>query len=300
MVDKFNSVDCDICKSQDLSLIYDGPIRDGAFGSILDRSQVHKCNNCGVSRINEMDCFERKNYESSLYREEMGQGLSVADFYRNADPIQIHHLEAFWPFSFRNKVVADVGCGAGSFVDHVAGVASEIIAIEPTEMYHESLLERGYKVFSYADEVEDEFKGNVDVIVCFQVIEHVENPVEFLKDIYQVLKKGGKLILATPNHNDILMKLLPESFPSFFYRRAHRWYFDESSLSYCIEKVGFTVIDFRHKHTFGLSNTLAWLKNQKPQGDIRLPGIDGSADMFWKTYTEVSKQADTLFVMAEK
>ena len=300
MVDMNKETHCEICNGEDISVIYQGPIRDGAFGSTIEKSQIYKCNTCGISKVDENDSFEQKNYESSVYREEMGQGLSVDDFFNNADPIQIHHLDAFWPFSFRNKIVADVGCGAGSFIDHISGLASEVIAIEPTKMYHDSLSDRGCKVFSYASYAKTKFNNGVDIIVSFQVIEHVENPIEFLKEIYSLLKKGGKLILATPNHDDILMKLLPESFPSFFYRRAHRWYFDEDSLTYCLQKSGFKNIDVRYKHTFGISNALAWLRDKKPQGYIKLQGIGSSADVLWKEYLETSKQSDTLLVMAEK
>jgi 2-polyprenyl-3-methyl-5-hydroxy-6-metoxy-1,4-benzoquinol methylase len=290
-------INCEICDSGQLSIIYSGLIRDGSFGSTVE-SEVYKCDTCGISRLNESDSFEQKHYESSAYREEMGQGISVLDFFEHADPLQIHHLDVFWPFSFRNKVVADVGCAAGSFLDHIAGLASDVIAIEPTKMYHNSLIDRGYRVYSYANEVE--LNDCADIVVSFQVIEHVENPINFLKDIYGLLKKGGRLIIATPNHDDILMKLLPESFPSFFYRRAHRWYFDEKSLMYCIEKSGFSIVNVRQKHTFGISNALAWLKNKKPLGDIKLAGIEESANVFWKDYLENSKQADTLFIMAEK
>ena len=61
-----------------------------------------------------------------------------------------------------------------------------------------------------------------------------------------------------------------------------------------------TNIDVRYKHTFGISNALAWLRDKKPQGYIKLQGIGSSADVLWKEYLETSKQSDTLFVMAEK
>lgn len=38
-----------------------------------------------------------------------------------------------------------------------------------------------------------------DYAVSFQVIEHIEEDKAFLKEIYRVLKPGGKLILTTPN-----------------------------------------------------------------------------------------------------
>lgn len=299
MVEK-NQFSCGICGGSNHSIIYNGPIRDGSFGSSVDKSNLYHCNNCGVVRLDEKECFKQVNYETTKYREEMGQGLSVEDFYKNADPIQIHHLEAFWPFTFRNKVVADVGCGAGSFIDHISGVTSNIIAIEPTQMYHKSLSDRGYKVFSYANTVGSEFINEVDIIVSFQVIEHVEDPINFLRDLYKLLKKGGKIIIATPNHNDILLKLIPEEFNSFYYRRVHRWYFDEKSLSYSLERSGFKNLSVRYLHSFGLSNAMFWLKDKKPTGNIKMNGIDKTADTLWKAYTESTKQSDTIFIMAEK
>ena len=38
-------------------------------------------------------------------------------------------------------------------------------------------------------------------MVTFQVIEHIKRDRDFLKEIYRVLKPGGKLILTTPNKN---------------------------------------------------------------------------------------------------
>ena len=60
-----------------------------------------------------------------------------------------------------------------------------------------------------------------DYAVSFQVIEHIEDDVTFLKEIYRVLKPGGQLILTTPNRNTSLtlanpryQRFLPK-FPAF-------------------------------------------------------------------------------------
>lgn len=46
------------------------------------------------------------------------------------------------------------------------------------------------------------FKDNsFDAIISFQVIEHIKNDSGFINEIHRVLKKGGILILTTPNRN---------------------------------------------------------------------------------------------------
>ena len=84
MVDENKKTHCEICNGEDISVIYQGPIRDGAFGSTIEKSQIYKCNTCGISKVDENDSFEQKNYESSVYREEMGQGLSIDDFFNSS------------------------------------------------------------------------------------------------------------------------------------------------------------------------------------------------------------------------
>lgn len=138
-------------------------------------------------------------------------------------------------------------------------------------------------------------------MVTFQVIEHVLNPRIFLAEIAALLKPGGTLVIATPNREDVLMKLLPEEFPSFFYRTVHRWYFDRLSLRHCVDLAGGLKVEAeRYVHTFGMSNTLSWLKERRPTGNKRLPCINNVADQLWSSYLETSGQTDTLFILARK
>lgn len=43
--------------------------------------------------------------------------------------------------------------------------------------------------------------NSFDVVVSFEVIEHVKDYERFLSEIHRVLKRGGKLILSTPNRD---------------------------------------------------------------------------------------------------
>ena len=42
-------------------------------------------------------------------------------------------------------------------------------------------------------------ENTYDCIVSFQVIEHIQNDVLYLKELHRVLKPGGIALLTTPN-----------------------------------------------------------------------------------------------------
>lgn len=288
---------CEICGTNSWMQIYRGPIRAGGFDNFRNNATIASCGGCGVSRLAEADSIDSKAYESEEYRVVVDQGLKIQDFFRQADPIQIHYMSAAWPYSFRGKIIADIGCGGGSFIDNIAGLADNIIAIEPTAMYQDSLRKRGYEVYSCVSDAIAVRPENVDYAVALQVIEHVQNPRTFLAEIYGLLKPGGTLLIATPNRMDILMKLLPDEFPSFFYRIVHRWYFTRESLSRCALEAGYKIESEKYLHTMNMSNMLSWLIQRRPTGNSNnLPGIDNLADTLWSTYLEARGQTDTLIL----
>lgn len=254
-----------------------------------------------MERLDERNCLEDSAYSTTAYREAMAQGLTVDSFFGHADPTQLQNLTALWPYSVRGKVVADVGCGGGSFLDGIAGVASRIIAIEPSrELYGDSLVARGYEYYQYIEDAISGNKESVDFVFSFQVVEHVSNPKNFLSSISKMMAPGALLFLSTPNRMDILNNLLEKDFKKFFYRSVHRWYFDYESISTLLLLSGFKIEEIKFNHGFGLSNTLAWLRDKKPTGHDRMDSIQPLADLQWKAYLESSGQSDTLYALARK
>jgi 2-polyprenyl-3-methyl-5-hydroxy-6-metoxy-1,4-benzoquinol methylase len=95
-----------------------------------------------------------------------------------------------------------------------------------------------------------------------QVIEHVEDPKAFFAGIRQLLKPDGLAVISTPIRDDILMDLLPDDFPAFFYRTQHRWAFDAAALARCTEVAGLVVREVRHVRRYGMVNVLLWLRER--------------------------------------
>ena len=169
----------------------------------------------------------------------------------------------------------DIGCGDGSFLREMAdrgwqvsGVDFDAEAVALSRARHhlevrvgtvESLVANGLKY---------------DVVTASHVIEHVPDPIEFLRKCGQLLRPGGRIILRTPNC---------ESFGHRVYGRAwrglepprHLQLFTLSAISACARKAGLKTASYcttaadaegilivshflRRKGTFRLADLSKW------------------------------------------
>jgi SAM-dependent methyltransferase len=286
---------CAACGADAWSEVYRGPVRDGKFGASRAAS-VARCGNCGVERLEEAACLKPADYTSKVYRERLGQGHDVVAHYGEHDELARFTLDAIWPLSLRDRIVADIGCGGGSLLDHVSGLPARCLAIDPDTGFAASLGDRGYEWQPSCEAAAAKWAGRIDVAFCIQVIEHVERPRDFLASILPLLARDGVLVLSTPNRRDILFDLLPDEFPAFFYRTQHRWAFDADSLTACAQGAGFQVRRTSHVHRYGLANAMLWLRDRRPKGRAGLAPLDAGIDAHWKAWLEASGRSDNLYM----
>lgn len=294
---------CEICGGGRWAVRYQGDVRDGRYGQVRHDAQIGRCEGCGADRLDEPSCQQDDFYAGADYRKALGEAQDVGGFFAAHDATQLTNLAALWddPTPLRGKVVADVGCAAGSFLDHVRGLARSLVAIEPCEAYHDSLQERGYAVFPFSHDAALARPGSVDLATSFAVIEHVPDPRSVLQDMAALLKPDGRVVVSTPNRDDVLMELLPDEFPPFFYRTQHRWYFDAASLARCAELAGLQVVQIRSVHRYGVANALRWLRDKRPGGAAPIEGLSSPGlDAAWGRHLEELGKADYLYGVFRK
>jgi 2-polyprenyl-3-methyl-5-hydroxy-6-metoxy-1,4-benzoquinol methylase len=289
-------IKCGVCSAENYTVIYDGVIRDGAFGKdTRSNRQVVKCESCGLVRL--LDQPQSSNYyQSDEYRKSYNNTAKAADYISMHDSEQLPRFRRMDAKQFRNQVVLDYGCGGGAFLDWVKGVSTETIGIEPYQGYHESIVKRGHKVFKDSESALEKYRGKIDMISSFYVIEHVEDPVQFLKDGYDLLKEGGSMYIETNNLNDILMELESKEYERFFYRTAHLWYFDSTTLKKASEMAGFSNAFVSFRQIFDLSNAMLWLRDGVPTGNSKLKFLDSRINSSWATFLESTGMSDTVCI----
>lgn len=99
--------------------------------------------------------------------------------------------------------VLDVGCNTGYGTIRFAPVAGRVVGVDVSPRAIDAARERapnGRPEFVQTSGFELPFPaGSFDLVTSFQVLEHVPDPVAFLREVARVLRPGGMVILATPN-----------------------------------------------------------------------------------------------------
>lgn len=285
---------CLICGSTRLEVFYKGTIRMGSFGKWSETDhEITECRDCGARHLPPLMGNLDDYYRDGTYRQDLDQGNTLKKYFELTDDDQPHKLQLLGPHSARGKVIADIGAGAGPFLDLVKGMAATTIAVEPNEAYHASLRERGHLCYPSTQAMLREWAGKVDLAVSFSVIEHVERPREFLEEIRAALKPAGRLLTSTPNADDLLLEICP-AYPRFFYRKVHLWYFTPPALTRLANLAGFATCRIIHQHRFDLANAMLWLRDGKPSGVGKLttsPALDDA----WRNFLEQSGRGDYLY-----
>lgn len=289
---------CKICDHDEFDIVYNGFLRSGSFGKITnEKYNVFHCKNCEINFINNI--LEDDYYNNENYRLDYNDSLHVADFYKEYDALDTNKISKIGLQNLRNKKVADFGTAAGTFLEAICNIAKTTIAIEPSQHFHKNLQKTNKYVFSYGkDLVQNGIK--IDIATSFDVIEHVDYPIVYLKEIYDSLDENGILYLKTPNFNDILQKLLPKTFEAFNYRTAHLFYFNENSMKFALEKSGFKNFDISFTHDLDMSNLALWLRDKKPTGLNKVNIFDEEFNSFYKNYIERKGLASHIWVVARK
>jgi len=282
---------CKICGGEEHVVHYHGPVRAGRYGCVTAESRtVWRCVGCGAAHLP----VASVEYESSEYRRLVDGSDRADDFHRLHDPEQPEKLRALGTADLRDTVLVDVGCGAGSFLDLVKGYCRTTIGIEPTPTLRAAAEKKGHRTFPYCADVPDAWVGCADVAVAFSLVEHVEDPLELLRDIRRLLKPGGRLLMSTPNRRDWLLEILPTEYAAFFYRIVHLWYFEAESVGWLLRTAGFSDVAISYHHRFDLSNAILWLRDKRPTGVGALPVPDGASEVF-RGLLEANGRADYLY-----
>jgi SAM-dependent methyltransferase len=104
--------------------------------------------------------------------------------------------------------ILEVGAGTG---DSIAVLRenylqdSNCFVVEPNPSMWPAIIANGIQIVKDFTELEE---NSFDVIMGFEVLEHILNPFEFLQTLRSYLRNDGVMIFSTPNAHSIEVQLL--------------------------------------------------------------------------------------------
>lgn len=110
--------------------------------------------------------------------------------------------------------VLDAGCGEGNLSMYMAKRGAFVFGVDKYTRYVDECEKKSINLalnhktsFLRADIVKNKIKGTFDLVACFEVLEHIKNYIMAIRNLTNLMKPNGILIISTPSKNAPLFRL---------------------------------------------------------------------------------------------
>ncbi len=209
--------------------------------------QIMKCQSCGHKSLQAE--FSPKDL-TRMYTEFYPRSLFILEEYHPYKEVSGlgAWLDGTQNSAFRwvpkNVRVLDIGCGFGESLGYHKSRGCDVYGVEADVNIRRVADRFGYKVHVGLFDPKIYEPDFFDYVTLDQVIEHVTNPVEMLRDITGVMKPGGMLIIGTPNSNGWGAKVFGRHW-IHWHTPYHLQLFSKKSMKLATEKAGLALEDVK-------------------------------------------------------
>ncbi len=252
-------IKCPICKSIQEKKIWHNKVWGGS-----KKDKFLHCTNCDIvflypfPNVKDVSKFYKINF--GTYMEDRSPEINWKDLkkqyknlYKREIPLRSIYLDKY----LRKGNVCDVGCSTGFTLDYIISKKKiKTYGIEPSIM-HQQIINKKHTIFNDLNETQIKF----DNILHYYVLEHVYDPLLFLKNCLLKLKKNGRMIFEIPNRNDALFSLYNlENYKNFIMQKMHLFYFSEVSIKFILDKFKVKYKIFKCQR-YDYNNHYKWIAN---------------------------------------
>lgn len=239
------------------------PVCDATAGRLryrVDRTRLHiaECGTCGLASLHprptpaEIESFYPPNY----------YGATGAKFQPLVEKlvriVGARRARLLAKGLEPGARVLDIGCGRGVLLSSLADRGLETHGFEISDYAAEGADPRvQLRIGSNLAEV-DYPDGHFDLVVLWHVFEHMPDPVETLREIRRILKPGGRVVIAVPNHGSLQSRCTGRHWFHLDPPR-HLFHYSARTLRQLLDREGFAP---EAAHHFSLrQNPFGWVQS---------------------------------------
>jgi 2-polyprenyl-3-methyl-5-hydroxy-6-metoxy-1,4-benzoquinol methylase len=282
---QITNTNCPLCESSERESLYE--VFDHEYKTTDDKFPLNKCKACDLiylsprPNLKSLDIIYPENYSN------FHTGDQEESYVRKiSNKLQSRSLKKFIEkYVAKNKfTVLDVGCGDGFILDRIKDVFpdSKTFGVEPN-LIAARYASRRHNVF---EGLIEKYKSSkkFDLIVSSHVVEHLEDPVGFIKKLNTFLKEDGVMIIDTPNIDCFQSKLFTKNWGGIHAPR-HWTLFSIKTMAELAKKAGVKVLAIHELpiNIYWIWSIHSWLY-QKPK-------LRNFADKYMNTVDCVSSKS---------
>nr|CRH06411.1 protein of unknown function [Candidatus Magnetococcus massalia] len=133
----------------------------------------------------------------------------------------------------------DVGAGSGILLEEALALSMQAEGVEPSTWLCEQGAKKGLPLHNGVLPHPD-LQGTFDLVTLMDVIEHVSEPLELLRQSAEHLSDSGLIAVATPDVHALAARLM--GWRWWHYRVAHIGYFNKKTITLLFERAGLEVV----------------------------------------------------------
>lgn len=200
---------------------------------VVDGVSIYECENCKLGFVDQKKIV-KKNLDK-LYR---------LNEYKKEEEMIVSRLDPIIDNIIRHKssgTVLEIGPGHGLLSSLLLKKGKyELDVVEPYLNPH-YLSGQSYELHKTdLDRFLKTNKKKFDLIVMFDVIEHLKDPFTSLHKLKNILGKDGVLVIQTPNYQSFMQSMSMKW--SWWMIEDHKWFFSTKSLKKTLSKSGLNKI----------------------------------------------------------
>ncbi|HXK35915.1 MAG: Methyltransferase type 12 [Parcubacteria group bacterium GW2011_GWA1_47_10] len=138
----------------------------------------------------------------------------------------------------RSLRLLDIGCGPGYFLSHLKDQNIRAKGLELADFLIKICQAKGLQV-EKAD-LDKEPDRAYNAITMFDVLEHIANPLPFMRNVHKKLRPGGYVLAYIPNIHSLAFHLMRDQ-QNTLQPFQHLCFYDPASLSHLAKKTGFKI-----------------------------------------------------------
>jgi 2-polyprenyl-3-methyl-5-hydroxy-6-metoxy-1,4-benzoquinol methylase len=245
MKNVFFKQSCCVCGSDDANMVIENVVHTNEYDvmgalkiSSIDepKSNIYKCNKCGHYYLNPIVSEEMiSTYYSKINSKYYEINDIPIDNRQSESKKLINRIKSVLP----TGRVLEIGCGYGNLLKNFSENGYEVNGIEPSPFASSYAIEKlNLNVINgFLNDTTYE-ENTFDIIVSFDVFEHLSSTIEMMKIIKKILKKEGLLIIGTGNIDSWYARFMGRNW-WYFSSWEHISFFTPESSNYLIHSNGF-------------------------------------------------------------